>query len=327
MGYLDSYSRLGVDFMATHFYHHPVCIEHRPGPQHPESPDRLRSVLLALSDVEFDYLKRFKSPETRPEIVALVHDPKYVDYILESIPQSEYIQLDPDTILSSATGEAAFRAVGGVCSAIDDVLSGTATNAFCAMRPPGHHAERARAMGFCIFNNIAIGAKYAQEKYNVDKVAVIDFDVHHGNGTQHMFERDPSLFYGSSHQFPAYPGTGAASETGVGNIVNVPLAPGSGSDLFRAAYTDIILPKLIKFNPDLLLVSAGFDAHTQDPLCQLNLVTNDFFWITKELIEVADKCCSGKVVSTLEGGYDLHALADSVSVHVKALMNIQSIKT
>jgi len=277
--------------------------------------------MAALSNQQFDGLKRFESPKTSPEIIALMHDAAYVDYILKSIPKTEYAQLDPDTILSSASGEAAFRAVGGVCSAVDDVLSGLAENAFCAMRPPGHHAERARAMGFCIFNNISVGAKYAQIKHGVEKVAVVDFDVHHGNGTQHMFELDSSLFYCSSHQFPAYPGTGDSSEIGVGNVVNVPLSPGSGSKSFRAAYINIILPELRKFNPDLLLLSAGFDAHTKDPLCQLNLLTDDFYWVTNELMEVADQCCAGRLVSTLEGGYDLEALAQSVSVHVKALMN------
>ncbi len=306
--------------LPTHFYSHPVCITHEPGPHHPESPDRLKSVMAALGDGAFDALKRFESPAATPDVIALMHDPDYVDYILRAVPESGYAQLDPDTILSPGSGEAVLRAVGGICAAVDDVLTGKAFNAFCAMRPPGHHAERAQAMGFCLFNNIAIAARHAQTKHGVDKVAVIDFDVHHGNGTQHMFDQDRTLFYGSSHQFPAYPGTGAASETGVGNIVNVPLSPGSGSEPFRAAYTDVILPELRAFNPDLLLVSAGFDAHIQDPLCQLNVTTEDFAWITKELMEVADECCDGRLVSTLEGGYDLDALAESVCVHVEALM-------
>jgi acetoin utilization deacetylase AcuC-like enzyme len=307
--------------VTTHLYQHPICITHEPGPYHPESPDRLKSVMAALSTAEFKELAHFEAPKATIETIVLMHDPAYVEYILKSVPESEYAQLDADTILSPGSGEAILRAVGGVCAAVDDVLKSVANNAFCAMRPPGHHAEHAQAMGFCIFNNIAIAAKYAQESHGVEKVAVIDFDVHHGNGTQHMFERDGSLFYGSSHQFPAYPGTGAASETGVGNIVNVPISPGSGSELFRAAYSDIILPELHKFNPDLLLISAGFDAHIQDPLCQLNVTTEDFFWITEELMVVADECCDGRIVSTLEGGYDLEALAESVSVHVGALMD------
>ena len=306
--------------LPTHFYSHPVCITHEPGPHHPESPDRLKSVMAALSKGSFDSLVRFDAPETTPDVIALMHDPDYVDYILHAVPESGYAQLDPDTILSPGSGEAVLRGVGGVCAAVDDVLTGAAYNAFCAMRPPGHHAERSQAMGFCLFNNIAIAARHAQVKHGVEKVAVIDFDVHHGNGTQHMFHQDASLFYGSSHQFPAYPGTGAASETGVGNIVNVPLSPGSGSEPFRDAYIDVILPELRDFNPDLLLISAGFDAHIQDPLCQLNVLTEDFAWITEELMDVAEECCDGRLVSTLEGGYDLDALAESVCVHVEALM-------
>jgi acetoin utilization deacetylase AcuC-like enzyme len=306
--------------MTTHFYQHPVCITHEPGPHHPESPDRLKSVLAALSDGQFDDLVRFEAPESNIETISLMHEPAFVDHIFEAVPQNEYAQLDPDTILSPGSGEATLRAVGGACAAVDDVLTGTAENAFCAMRPPGHHAEQAQAMGFCIFNSVAIAAKYAQVNHGVGKVAVVDFDVHHGNGTQHMFEHDDTMFYGSSHQFPAYPGTGSASETGVGNIANVPLSPGSGTEPFRAAYTDVILPELRAFNPDLLLISAGFDAHIQDPLCQLNVTTPDFAWVTEALMEVADECCDGRVVSTLEGGYDLEALAESVSVHVNALM-------
>ncbi|MBT3990399.1 MAG: histone deacetylase family protein [Rhodospirillaceae bacterium] len=306
--------------MTTHYYQHPVCITHEPGPHHPESPDRLRSVEAALSVAEFADLVRFEAPETTPGVISLMHDPNYVDHILRSVPKSGYAQLDPDTILSPGSGEAALRAVGGICAAVDDVVAGPASNAFCALRPPGHHAERAQAMGFCLFNNIAIAAQYARKAHGLDKIAVIDFDVHHGNGTQHMFEPDASLFYGSSHQFPAYPGTGAASETGVGNVVNVPLSPGSGSEPFRAAYRDVILPALRGFSPELLLISAGFDAHIQDPLCQLNVTTADFAWITEELLAVADECCAGRVVSTLEGGYDLDALAESVGVHVEGLL-------
>jgi acetoin utilization deacetylase AcuC-like enzyme len=308
--------------VTTHLYQHPACITHEPGPHHPESPGRLESVLNKLEDVRFKNLVCFKSPVAKLEIVSLMHDPYYVDYILRTVPDSGRVQLDPDTILSPGSGEAILRGVGGVCAAIDDVLSVAAKNAFCAMRPPGHHAEFSQAMGFCVFNNIAIGAKYAQKIHGVEKVAVVDFDVHHGNGTQHMFESDPTLFYGSSHQFPAYPGTGGASETGVGNIINVPLKPGSGSKLFREAYKRYILPELRCFKPDLLLVSAGFDAHALDPLCQLNLTTADFSWVTKELMQVADACCDGRLVSTLEGGYDLNALAECVDAHVTELMEL-----
>jgi len=277
-----------------------------------------------LGEVRFKNLTRFASPTAPLEVVALMHDPYYINHILGAVPDSGRVHLDPDTILSPGSGEAILRGVGGVCAAIDDVLNVSANNAFCAMRPPGHHAEFSQAMGFCVFNNIAIGAKYAQKTRGIEKVAVVDFDVHHGNGTQHMFESDPTLFYGSSHQFPAYPGTGEASETGVGNIINVPLKPGSGSVLFREAYKKYILPELRYFRPDLLLVSAGFDAHAQDPLCQLNLTTADFSWVTKELMQVADECCHGRLVSTLEGGYNLNALAECVDAHVIELMGLQA---
>ena len=306
--------------MTTHYYQHKACLRHEPGIHHPESPDRLRSIAAKLNVTDFENLHCFESPKIKLETIAMMHDPKYIDSVLKSIPERGSIQLDADTILSSGSGEAILRAAGGVCAAIDDVLKNDASNAFCGMRPPGHHAEFSQSMGFCIFNNIAIGARYAQRFHGIDKVAVIDFDVHHGNGTQHMFESDPSLFYGSSHQFPAYPGTGKSSETGVGNIVNVPLKPGSGSSLFRRAYIEIILPQLKKFNPDLLLVSAGFDAHIDDPLCNLNLETEDFIWVTRELMLVADECCDGRLVSTLEGGYNLNALADCVCAHLNALM-------
>ena len=306
--------------MTTAFYSHAACIEHEPGPRHPESPDRLRAIYQRLSRKEFELLTRLQAPEVAPTIIELMHDTAYVGQILENIPSKGFKAIDPDTFISPRSGEAALRAIGGVCEAVDIVLTGVVDNAFCALRPPGHHAERDRAMGFCLFNNVAIAAGYAQTRHGVDKVAVIDFDVHHGNGTQHMFEQEPSLFYASSHQDPAYPGTGAASETGVGNIFNVPLDPGSGTTEFRAAYTDGILPALTEFDPDLLLISAGFDAHARDPLCQLNVATEDFAWLTKELLQIAAKCCDGKVVSTLEGGYDLQALSESVAAHVSTMM-------
>jgi acetoin utilization deacetylase AcuC-like enzyme len=306
--------------MSTAFFSHSICIQHEPGPGHPESPDRLKSVYARLETEPFGGLIRMSADAVEPDIIKCMHSSRYVETLLAAVPDEGYRALDPDTFLSPASGEAALRSTGGVCQAVDLVVSGDVANAFCALRPPGHHAEHDRAMGFCLFNNVAIGAKQAQIKHGLDRVAVIDFDVHHGNGTQHMFEQDPSLFYGSSHQFPAYPGTGAASETGVGNICNVPLAPGAGSIEFRNAYTDIILPALRVFEPDLLLISAGFDAHISDPLCQLNVETEDFAWITRELLEVADECCEGRAISTLEGGYDLQALADSVAAHVSTMV-------
>ena len=306
--------------MSTQFFYHQDCLDHYPGLSHPESPKRLISIRKTLSHTDFDMLSRVQSPKAEFDTITLMHDPYYVETIFNSLPISDFKQLDPDTILSPGSGDALLRGVGGICSAVDNVLSGVSNNAFCCMRPPGHHAEYGEAMGFCIFNNIAVAAKYAQKKYGIDKVAVVDFDVHHGNGTQHLFENDPNLFYASTHQYPAYPGTGAISEVGLGNIVNVPLKPGTGSEAFRAAYTKTILPKLNTFEPQLLLVSAGFDAHRKDPLCQLNLNSDDFSWVTKHLIEVADNHCQGMLISTLEGGYDLDALASSVAKHVQELL-------
>lgn len=306
--------------MATAYYTHPICLEHDPGSRHPESPARLSAVDDALADPAFAALDRHAAPFAAFEQLALMHDESYIKALINTMPSSGHVAIDGDTILSPKSGEAAVRAVGGVCAAVDEVMAGRVRNAFCALRPPGHHAERATAMGFCLFNNIAIAARHAQKQHGLGKVAVVDFDVHHGNGTQHMFEPDASLFYASSHQYPAYPGTGSAAERGCGNIVNVPLRPGSGSAPFRAAYNDIILPELRTFAPDLLLVSAGFDAHIRDPLCQLNVETEDFAWLTGELCALADEFCAGRLVSTLEGGYDLEALADCARAHVGELL-------
>jgi acetoin utilization deacetylase AcuC-like enzyme len=233
------------------------------------------------------------------------------------------VSLDPDTILSPASGEAARRASGGAVAAVNAVITKKTDNAFCAVRPPGHHAESSQAMGFCLFNSAAIAAFYARVTHGLERVAVIDFDVHHGNGTQHSFENEPGLFYGSSHQFPAYPGTGLESDTGIAkNICNMPLSPGSGSSEFRSAYQDIILPALWHFKPEFIIISAGFDAHARDPLADLNLQTIDYAWVTRELMDVANDCCEGRVVSLLEGGYDLDALRDSAVTHVKTLMDV-----
>ncbi|MEX2009525.1 MAG: histone deacetylase family protein, partial [Dongiaceae bacterium] len=244
----------------------------------------------------------------------------YVEGVLRAVPETVLVALDPDTFLSPGSGEAALRAAGAVCAAVDAVVGGEATNAFCAVRPCGHHAETARAMGFCVFNNVAVGAEQARAVHGLKRVAVVDFDVHHGNGTQASFEADPDLFYGSTHQSPLYPGTGAAEERGVGNIFNAPLAPMSGSREFRAAMTGTILPALRRFGPDLLLVSAGFDAHEADPLASLRLHEDDFAWATQELIDVADEACAGRLVSVLEGGYDMAALAASTAAHLRVLM-------
>ncbi|MDJ0893760.1 MAG: histone deacetylase family protein [Alphaproteobacteria bacterium] len=306
--------------MTTLLYTHPACAEHDPGSYHPESPARLEAVLHAFEQEAFSYLERQEAPEGQLSDIELAHPPAYVEQTLDAIPSTGHVGLDGDTIVSSGSRDAALRAVGAICAAVDAVAGGEARNAFCAVRPPGHHAEAQIAMGFCLFNNVAIGALHARRVHGLRRVAVVDFDVHHGNGTQHMFETDETLFYASTHQWPLYPGTGAASERGVGNIVNVPLAPMSGSAEFRTGMEDKILPALTAFDPDMVLVSAGFDAHRADPLASLNLVEDDFAWATTRLAQVADTHCDGRLVSTLEGGYNLRALSLSAAAHVRALM-------
>ena len=300
---------------------HPACLGHDTGAWHPECADRLRSVLRALEAEEFHPLLREMAPEATEEQLARVHPIGYIREILAIRPEEgEHVQLDADTLMSAGSAEAALRAAGGAVMAVDAVMEGWARSAFAAVRPPGHHCERGRPMGFCLFASAAIAARHAQARWGLGRVAVVDFDVHHGNGTQDIFERDASLFYGSSHQWPCYPGTGAASETGVGNVVNVGLAPGAGSVEFRAAWDGTILPALEAFGPELLIVSAGFDAHKADPLAQLRVETEDFAWLTGRLLDVSRRHCKGRLVSVLEGGYDLHALAASAAAHVRALM-------
>ncbi len=307
--------------MTTLLYTHPVCVEHDPGAHHPERPDRLRAVLAALDAEEFSALERRQAPVADIDAIERVHAPRYVENILRAVPESGQVNLDPDTAMSPASGEAALRAAGALCGAVDAVLDGEADNAFCAVRPPGHHAEAERAMGFCLFNNVAIGAQHARAAKGLKRVAVVDFDVHHGNGTQSAFEHDADLFYASSHQSPCYPGTGSESERGVAdNIVNAELKPGAGSTEFRKAYEERILPALKRFMPELLIISAGFDAHARDPLAELRLEDDDYAWVTQELVGVAGECCQGRVVSSLEGGYDLDALAAAVGAHIRVLM-------
>jgi acetoin utilization deacetylase AcuC-like enzyme len=308
--------------MTTFLYTHPACLDHDPGRHHPESPARLRAVLAALDDPEFARLERREAPEATLDDLSRVHPRRHVERILGAVPISGHVGIDADTILSPASGAAALRAAGAVIAAVDVVVSKEADNAFCAVRPPGHHAEPQRAMGFCLFNNAAIGALRAREVHGLARVAVVDFDVHHGNGTQAAFETDGALFYASTHQYPLYPGTGAASETGVGNIVNVPLRPMSGSSQFRLGMTQRILPALDAFRPDLMLVSAGFDAHKNDPLAQLLLDEDDYTWVTEKLLEMAYRHAEGRFIATLEGGYDLAALGASVAAHIRVLMSV-----
>ena len=306
--------------MTTLLLSHPACIAHDPGDFHPESPARLRAVLSALEAEEFAPLERRQAPRAEIEDIARVHPRDFVEAVLAAVPKEGHVGVDPDTILCPASGEAALRAAGAVVAAVDAVVTGEAKNAFCAVRPPGHHAEPDRAMGFCLFNSIAVGAARARAVHGLERVAVVDFDVHHGNGTQAMFERDAALFYASTHQYPLYPGTGAAGERGVGNVVNVPLRPGSGSAEFRRAFGTAILPALDDFEPSLILISAGFDAHRRDPLAQLMLVEEDYRWATEQLLACAARHAQGRLVSALEGGYDLQALAASAAAHVRALM-------
>lgn len=251
----------------------------------------------------------------------LAHSPEHLAQIKRHIPALGWSAIDPDTILSPGSWQAALRAVGAVTTAIDRVIEGSADNAFCAVRPPGHHAEATGAMGFCLFNNVAIGAMHARRRFGLERIAVVDFDVHHGNGTQDIFYRDPGLFFASTHQSGAYPGSGAAHERGVAdNIVNLPLPAGSGSVAWRRLFADQLVPALRRFAPQLILISAGFDAHEADPLAQMRLKTEDFFWGTQQICKVAVDVCQGRVVSSLEGGYDLPALAASVAAHITALM-------
>ena len=307
--------------MTTLLYSHPACELHDPGLLHPENPGRLRAIMRALEASEFAALLRREAPLADHGQIARVHPESFINDVLRAIPSHGELVLDADTIVSPDSGEAALRAAGAVVAAVDAVMAEEADNAFCAVRPPGHHAEPRQAMGFCIFNNVAVGALHAREAHGCHRVAVVDFDVHHGNGTQAMFWDDPDLFYASTHQFPLYPGTGMANERGVeGNIVNAPIAPNSGSAEFRDAMRHIILPALVQFEPHFVFISAGFDAHAEDPLAGLNLVEDDYRWATQELMDVSRSACGGRLVSVLEGGYDHQALARSVAAHVRTLM-------
>lgn len=310
--------------MTTLLLTHPACLLHDTGYGHPERADRLRAIDDALAAPAFKTLKREEAPRAELAAIERLHPEAYVEMIRASIPARDHKFLDIDTVVSPGSWEAALRATGACISAVDRVMAGEADNAFCAVRPPGHHAEPSRAMGFCMLNGVAIAALHARAAHGAKRVAVIDFDVHHGNGTQAAFWSDRDLLYGSTHQMPLFPGTGALDETGVGNIFNAPLKPGDDGDDFRDAFEARILPALDAFAPDFLLVSAGFDAHVRDPLAQLRLVEADFAWVTEKLVEAAGKHCGGKLVSTLEGGYDLEALASSTAVHVEALMGAVS---
>ena len=307
--------------MATLLLHHSAFANHKTAAGHPERPDRYRAVEAVLGQPQFDALLREKAEIATLDSTRYVHSNRYVDALEAARPNEGYVYFDGgDTMMEPSTWEVVLRGVGGTLQAVDKVLDGEVQNAFVACRPPGHHAETERAMGFCLFNNISIGARHAQKKHGLMRVAIVDFDVHHGNGTQEIFYSDPSVLYASTHQMPLFPGTGAARETGVGNIFNAPLAPGDGGSELREAFDDRILPAVDTFRPELIIVSAGFDAHERDPLASLRMTADDFAWVTRELMKSAETNCQGRLVAVLEGGYDLQGLADSVSAHVGELM-------
>ena len=305
--------------MTVIIYTHSACLAHDMGAGHPERPERLKAVQAALDRPEFAGLPRHEAPRASKEQICRVHPEAYYEAIEEVAPTEGLVQLDGDTAMSPGSFEAALRAAGAVCAAVDAVMDGSASRAFCAVRPPGHHAEPKRPMGFCIFNNIAIGALHARAQHGIRRIAVVDFDVHHGNGTQAAFWADPELMYVSTHQSPLYPGSGAVDERGSGNIVNVPLPPAADSVAFRHAFERGVLPVLDEFAPELVMISAGFDAHARDPLAQLELQTEDYHWATAELVRIALRHAGGRIVSTLEGGYDLTALTESTTAHLSAL--------
>lgn len=310
--------------MSALYYSHSDFLAHDTGGGHPESPARLQAIASALSQPRFAGLQQpaFEIPPDIHDKLALIHTPAMIERVLSGIPEKGLSYFDADTVASPGSKQAALRAVAALCDAVDKVCTGSAKRAFCAVRPPGHHAMPGYPMGFCLFNNIAIAAEYARTRYGLERIAIVDFDVHHGNGTQAAFYQQPQVLYASSHQWPHYPGSGHPSENGVGNIVNVPLPTGTNGATFRAKYADIVLPAVRKFKPQLLLISAGFDAHKDDPLASLRLTEDDYRWVTDELVALAQSCCEGRIVSALEGGYDLKALAASVAEHVASLAGI-----
>lgn len=306
--------------MTTQLYSNPISLEHLVPAGHPERPDRIRALEAVFEHHNFDPLVRLEAPVADEGLVLLAHPEHYLARVKSMIPQTGMARVDEDTTASPRSMEAALASVGGAVSAIDAIMKGEADNAFVMTRPPGHHAERDRAMGFCFFNQAAIAARYAQKTYGIERVAIVDWDVHHGNGTQDIFEDDKSVIYCSTHQMPLYPGTGAKSETGVGNIFNAPLSPNDGSDHFREAFKTRVLPALENARADLIIISAGFDAHHRDPLAEINLTADDFDWATGKLMDVAARHNGNRVVSLLEGGYDLMGLAESAAAHVLRLM-------
>ena len=306
--------------MVTELFRNPICLEHIVPDGHPEHPDRLRALKQLFEHENFQDLISCKAKAAPPEAVLLAHPEHHLTKVQNTIPATGIVQVDGDTTMSPLSYQVALTAIGGAMEAVDHVFERKTDNAFVATRPPGHHAERETAMGFCIFNQIAIAARHAQQKHGAERVAIVDFDVHHGNGTQDIFYDDSSVIYCSTHQMPLYPGTGAKGETGKGNITNAPLSTHDGSDHFREAFRTRILPALQAASADLILISAGFDAHHRDPLAQINLVADDFDWATGKIMEIAEKTANNRLVSVLEGGYDLLGLAESAGAHIYRLM-------
>ena len=307
--------------MTTLLLAHPSALEHRTPAGHPERADRIRAIERALEAERFSALVRELAPMATDEQIALAHPPVYLDALRSASPREGLARIDADTNLSPGTMEAALRGAGAAARAVDEVMEGKVGNAFAAMRPPGHHAERAMPMGFCFFNNAAVAARHAQAAHGAERVAILDWDVHHGNGTQDIFWGDPTVLFCSTHEMPLYPGTGARSERGEhGTILNAPLRAGDGGEVFREALTSVVLPRMEAFGPDLVVISAGFDAHWRDPLANLRLTEADFAWATREVMGLAERRCGGRLVSLLEGGYDLEGLAKSVAAHVGELM-------
>ncbi len=307
--------------MTTLLISHPACLAHDMGEGHPEQPDRMRAIERAFESESFQMLARDVAPRAEVSAIARVHPLEYIEALRAATPTQGHTVIDQDTSMSPGTYEAALRSAGGAIFAVDEVMTRKVRSAFVATRPPGHHAELATPMGFCFFNNVAVAARHARSIYGADRVAIMDFDVHHGNGTQHIFWDDPNVMYASTHEMPHYPGTGSLGERGEHDqIVNAPLRAGDAGDTFREAIEGAILPRITDFAPDLIIISAGFDAHRRDPLGNINLVEADFAWITRKLMEIAQKRCGGRIVSVLEGGYDLDSLARSVATHVTALM-------
>ncbi|MGH6837980.1 MAG: histone deacetylase family protein [Methylocella sp.] len=307
--------------MTTFVLSHSSYLDHDTGPGHPERPDRIRAITEALEHERFAALVRADAPGLDRAAILRVHPADYIDAIEAATPLRGRVHLDPDTVMSAQSFAAIGHCAGAATAAVDEVMRGGVKNAFAAMRPPGHHAGIASPMGFCFFNNAAIAARHAQAVHGAERVAILDFDVHHGNGTQEIFWSDSSVLYASTHQMPLFPGTGGRDECGEhDNIVNAPLRAGNDGEIFREAMQAVLLPRVNSFRPDLIVISAGFDAHRLDPLGGLDLVEEDFAWATERLMEIAEKHARGRIVSVLEGGYQLDGLARSAAAHVAALM-------